>query len=150
MDAELAASVRTQIATALVAIDAPAEVPPSLGSAVAVLADLWDGTCTIVARLAPYADARLARDPGARAAAFEVIREANLNAIRHGAAQHVTVDVVLDGPSTITVRVTDDGRGWTGTRGRGRGSGIMDELTAGWAHVADAGGTTLTATIRLA
>lgn len=149
VDADLAASVRTEIAAALATIDAPAEVPPSLDAAVAVLTDLWDGSCGILARIAADADACLARDPGARAAAFEVIREANLNAIRHGGARNVTIDVALHGARAITVRVADDGRGWTGERGRGRGSGILDELTTGWTHVQDGRGTTLTATIPL-
>lgn len=60
----------------------------------------------------------------------------------------ITVDRPL--PDRVITVVMDDGRGWEGERSRGRGSGILGELTLAWSHERLARGTRLSATIPLA
>lgn len=50
------------------------------------------------------------KDDGAERSAYRIVQEALTNAARHSGARHVGVRVALD-DETVTVEVTDDGRG---------------------------------------
>ncbi|WP_084723481.1 sensor histidine kinase [Streptomonospora alba] len=64
---------------------------------------------------------RLAHRPAqvVETAAYFIVREAVANAVKHAGAAEITVDLADSDPATVTVRVTDDGRGGAETQGGG-------------------------------
>lgn len=64
------------------------------------------------------------------AAVVEVVREATVNAARHGSARHVDV-TITSGANSIRVTAVDDGFGLTGTTD-GLGLGSLARLGATW------------------
>lgn len=79
----------------------------------------------------------------------EVLRQALLNAVVHGGATHVAVEVSAAGPQWLLVAVTDDGRG-PQNGPPGIGSNALDAVTGGhWslAPVPSGAGSVLTARI---
>lgn len=94
----------------------------------------------------------LATDRDAEEAVALVVREAVVNAMRHGRAQEVDVAVTLAGGVSgssprIEVVVRDDGVGWTEESSRGLGSALFTELCAEWGYVAGGDGTVFTGNV---
>lgn len=98
---------------------------------------LWQGLCSVKLQLDPaVADVRgeLARD------VCRVAEEALNNAITHGEAEKITVDVRgLDG--ALVIDVADDGSGPTGNT-PGLGSALFDSLCGEWSLSGDEVGCT--------
>ncbi len=148
VDAELAATIRREIAAALETLTTTSDAVPDLAAALDDITALWDGTCAIDTRVDGEVGPALAPRTDARAAVIEVVREAVGNAVRHGGASAVTIAISMAG-SAVEARVDDDGRGWQGERGGGMGSRLFDELCDAWSHERRDGGTTLRARIAL-
>ncbi len=60
---------------------------------------------------------------------LQVTREALANVAKHAYPKHVWVDMECS-PEKVTIRVRDDGRGFSTEGIRGHGMGIMSERTA--------------------
>ncbi|MFM2105569.1 MAG: hypothetical protein RL338_601 [Chloroflexota bacterium] len=151
--AAVVAEVRDAVAAALDQLDAG---DPGAGRTRAYLdavALTWEGLRSITARIDAGADTVLAADVVADEAVAEVVREAVNNALRHGGAQQVAVELAPialganatrsgpDGGRGIEIRVIDDGSGWAPDAGTGQGSALFDELCRSWSHASDADGT---------
>lgn len=115
-------------------------VAATLQSEVNARADLWQGLAAITALVSPdiqQITGALARSVG------EVVEEGLCNAIRHGNAETIAVqvDLVEEGStSRIRVRVVDDGCGPTGGE-PGLGSALLDDLCDGrWQRMDARGG----------
>ncbi|MFM9135385.1 MAG: sensor histidine kinase, partial [bacterium] len=118
--------------------------PPAWGGLEEVLRDrlrLWEGavTCewTVDAEVGQVADAMLAHRIG------DVVGEAVTNAVRHGQAERVGVDVGLEG-DWVLVRVRDDGVGPVGSRHPGAGLGHLGPVGIAWSLERDGPETLLT------
>ena len=72
------------------------------------LRELWDGTAAISWSITADAQATLDKDPGLARCAFEVIREAVTNAVKHGSAGAVAIDVGLSS-TALELRISNDG-----------------------------------------
>jgi signal transduction histidine kinase len=84
-----------------------------LGAALRALAEDWSAQSGIAVHIDLPADAALRSLPGDVAVnLYRVVQEALSNIARHAAAQHVTL-AVCDGQQSITLRLQDDGRGFT-------------------------------------
>lgn len=72
---------------------------------------------------------RAALAPDVALAVYRIVEQALLNAATHGQAQHVSIDVDLDG-SRIVIAVRDDGRGLPATSTvAGLGSAVIETWT---------------------
>ncbi len=107
--------------------------------------DLWQGLAGISVFVSP--EVRHITGAPARLVSA-VVEEGLCNAIRHGEADTVSVQVDIDGPN-IRVRVVDDGLG-PGFGSPGLGSTLLDEACGGqWSRTATpGGGCTLDARVR--
>ncbi len=84
-----------------------------LGAALRALAEDWSLQSGVAVHIDLPADGALRSLPGDVAVnVYRVVQEALSNVARHAAAQHVTL-AVCDGQQSITLRVQDDGRGFT-------------------------------------
>lgn len=110
--------------------------PRTLGEQVEHVVSLWRGLCSVQLVLdSVVADARgeLARD------VCRAVEEALNNAITHGEAEKITVDV-RGHDDVITIEVVDDGFGPSGNA-PGLGSALFDSLCGEWSLSGDKRGS---------
>jgi signal transduction histidine kinase len=119
--------------------EATVDVEEVLGGITAV----WSRVASISVTLDSDSRAGLAADTAAAERVVEIVREGLSNAIRHGHAKQVTIDVATGEDGTVDVSVRDDGA-WTARAGTGLGSTLLDEWCLTWERQrTDAGGTLL-------
>lgn len=139
-DPETILRVRRDLAAALALLDAPPAAGVSLEETLDSIATTWAGHCDITWSIT--AEARRELGPGCDTCACvaEIAREATHNAIVHGRATQVSIDVSeVDG--RVTVSVQDNGHLKGGEPGAG--SAMLDEMCSSWSRTATASGTVL-------
>lgn len=154
--------VRAAVASALANLDNEVAVGGRTRATLDGIVAIWLGRRAITSRIEERADRLLAADPVADEAVAEVVREAVNNALRHGKARNISIEVALvpqpgrtaDGLAApagggLRVRVKDDGSGWAAETASGQGSALYDELCGQWRHASDEGGTTFSGIVSL-
>jgi signal transduction histidine kinase len=110
--------------------------------------DVWEGAVEIVL---PELDAKtievLEANSVAGACVAEVIRESVSNAVKHGQAKHIRVDLELKPNHLAEVTVTNDGEPVSSAAKAGYGSSILDEVAYDWNLESTSGKTVLTARV---
>lgn len=144
------AKIRTNIDEALAHIDSDHVRSPNLDLVLAEVSKVWEFSCEINSHVDPRLRAQLEIDPDLRVCLGEIIREGVSNAIRHGAATHITIDISHHDEKIVRISIVDNGSGLPAAVIPGIGSGILEELTLDWTRVSDSSATTLTADILLA
>jgi len=133
LDPESLPSVIAEVRAALTGVVSALDVrDPLLGGLETAVRDrllLWEGA--VDCRAAISAEAASAADSAVAKAVGEVVGEAITNAVRHGQAEAVEVDVALAG-DWIVVRVWDDGVGPVGSRDLGAGLGTLGHAGVSW------------------
>lgn len=149
-------TIRHDIAVALEHIDDRTWGSADLQHTLDEIDALWAGHRTVTVNLAPEVTSALAVDRDTDAATAEVVREAVNNALRHGRAHSITIDVRLVGDhdasshrQQVHVTVTDDGSGWPSDATGGLGHILFDDLCSSWSHIDTGAGTQLIATVGL-
>ena len=142
------AALATALAAAREALDEPlgdeVRATGSISTEVARKVALWGEVCTFTIHVDPRVDAIAAVDP---VVVGRVVEEGLTNAIRHGAATVVDVDVRLDDASVV-VCVRDDGAG-PGGGTAGLGSALLEQATLGrWSLARSGNATELRAVIK--
>jgi signal transduction histidine kinase len=101
-----------------------------LQTALEELAAQYEPSMDVSVRVSPEIERRRATlDPDVSLAVYRIVEQALLNAAAHGQAQHVSIDIDLDG-SRIVIAVRDDGRGLPATStGAGLGSAVIETWT---------------------
>lgn len=148
-DRDSIAAVRSELRTAFDRVRDAAAGTASLEAVCAEIASTWNGTCAIDWRISDAASQALAVDPIASACGAEVVLETVQNAVRHGRAAHVTVDVGTDAQHLV-IDVTDDGEWKANIDGDGLGSRMLDEFCSRWRRDALRSGTHVRAELALA
>ena len=116
---------------------------PDLTGALASLTRLWSQSATITTTVEAQASHQLGNDPGLTAVVIEVVREATSNALRHGNAAHVNVEIGVQRDGGLWVHVTDDGNGLPVDPQPGLGSRTLAEVAVSWTRTSDPTGTHL-------
>ena len=158
VDAELVDRIRQEIAAAFARL---ADEPPETGTlstqaTVDALALVWTGRRRVTTDMAADVLAAVARDRDADVAVAEVVQEAVNNAVRHGDAHRITIQLRLVHHGTsgsgraVAVQVWNDGAPWREGGPAGLGTSLLNDLCASWTHESDDRGTTLTALVALA
>jgi hypothetical protein len=136
--------VQVNLAAALNQLDSSSTAHPDLTTAIEGLAAVWSRSCTVLWRISPGAEALLENDRDAVVCIGEVVREGVSNAVRHGRAGWIDVDID-ERQGLLRVSVQDNGTGLSSTADAGLGSAMFDEITHSWTRTAAAGMTTLVA-----
>ena len=140
--------LRTDLQDALASTLAPASAPPAAALVLSDTTETWQGLASIVWRVSPGAESVLAQDPLCARAVADLATEAVSNAVRHGRATRVDVDIEVDGDVGVSgdglmrLVVIDDGQ-VPESRGAGLGTTLLTRCTYDWSLVPDP--TTLTA-----
>lgn len=72
------------------------------------LKELWEGTASVSWSISNEAQMTLDKDPGLARCAFEVIRESVTNAVKHGSASALTIEIALSSTS-LELRISNNG-----------------------------------------
>lgn len=117
---------------ALASALAPAQ-PRPLAQVLTDVADTWEGLAAVSWIVDPVAAACIDRDPLCTQVLADLASEAVSNAVRHGKATRVDVDVDLDGErdDLVRLRVTDNGS-VPDTEGVGLGTTLLTRCTYDW------------------
>jgi two-component sensor histidine kinase len=116
------------------------------------LQDTWLEICDISYKVAPEIWSALAKDANARLVTNEVVKESVSNAVKHGQASKVTVELSLSHDCNIQVDVQNNGGAQKSDWSPGLGSRIFDAVCLSYEIKRDepSGLTVFSATIPLA
>ncbi len=126
------AEVRQRLDQALAAIDLGEQAAAGVEHGLREISTLWTGVAEVRVDLAPEASVRLREQPGLSTAVIEIVREAVGNAVRHGGAREVTVQIGEVEAGLVRVHVRDDGCGLSPVAVPGLGSQMLDEVCIRW------------------
>jgi len=105
---------------------------------------LWDELCAITLEFDDSVDRHMSDGT----AVGRVVEEGLANAIRHGKATAIRVDVVWEEPGAARIRIEDNGVGLPEQVASGLGSILLDQATSGrWTTTNTADGTLLEARV---
>ena len=126
----------------LASAEPPPETTVDVEEVLGGITAVWSRVASIRVTLDSAAHADLAVDSAAAERVVEIVREGLSNAIRHGHAREVHIDVVTDGGGAVDVSIRDDGA-WTSRAGTGLGSALLDEWCLTWERQRTGAGGTL-------
>lgn len=147
LDRELLTSVRRDVDAAIFKLNTDAE-SADVASVVEQISSVWKGIAEI--RLEKFdVLAKQALDTNSVAAncLIEVVREAVTNAIKHGKAKNVTVEISSASERLVALRVQNDGLPAELNASAGFGSELLNELTHEWSLGRNGDSTFLSAKI---
>lgn len=92
----------------------------------------WRGICEIRTNISDRASRALQKNNDACQCVNEIIKEAVSNAIRHGEAKAVTIDIERQDDFNLEITVSNDGIPLLAQNQLGVGSRLIEELTTDW------------------
>ena len=92
----------------------------------------WRGICEIRTNITDRASRALQKNNDACQCVNEIIKEAVSNAIRHGEAKTVTIDIERQDDFNLEITVSNDGIPLSAQNQLGVGSRLIEELTTDW------------------
>ena len=136
---ELVRQLRQQISGSIAILDTAQNSIAPIDDSVTLLAQSWDGVCTVSGDIQASAARVLLADDIARACAADFMTEAVSNAVRHGRARRVEVAITA-GARCVEMRVWDDGTTPIGESRAGLGSQILEDCSLEWSRTGDDSG----------
>jgi signal transduction histidine kinase len=136
-------NLRDRLAKILADTKGISEVRPVLSE----IAETWHGLCEIEFTLSEQDEQRLREDSVCVETVLEIAREACSNAIRHGSAEHINLQIVFESPDLVRISVANDGSKVDLGAHRGIGSAYLDDCTFSHGLTATKDGATLDATV---
>lgn len=100
--------------------------------AITAITTVWKGVAHTRLSFDPISAQLIATDPAACESVVEIVRECVGNAIKHGRALNLDIEVTSCDASAVTVIVDDDGRGLPVTVIPGLGSRLLDQVCLSW------------------
>ena len=92
----------------------------------------WRGICQIKTNITDRASRALKSNNAACLCVNEILKEAVSNAIRHGEARIVTIEIDREDDFTLEIKVSNDGIPLRAQQPLGVGSRLIEELTTDW------------------
>ena len=123
------------------------ERPLVLEEALADIRGTWAGVAQVGWVLHDLDASQIDAQPALSASVSEIVRESVSNAIRHGDASEIRVELRLVGGGELSIRITDNGRGIANSDSRGLGSSMLDETCLWWERTRVNEATTLRAIV---
>lgn len=127
--------IRLPIEQALARLNAPEISARNVEQSLHDLTDLWSGVVTITLDLEDHAVERVAAAESTNSAVVEILREAISNAIRHGNATEVTVQISLSAAQNdVILRVSNNGSPIALNSNPGIGTKLLDDFAVTWSR----------------
>lgn len=108
------------------------EIDVDLTVALPNLVSTWAGICNVKFEITERATRALQKDLSARMCVNEICKEAVSNAVRHGEAKEVLVEIDRSADELLILKISNNGRLLDTKIRRGVGSAMLDELTLDW------------------
>lgn len=128
-------------------LSAPRQI--DVAAALREVTSTWDGSCDVLITMTPECVHRIEGDPVAAAAIVDVVTEATTNAVRHGSASRILIDIVDDDDSVI-VTATNNGHVLPAEHVPGLGTEVLEHVSIRWKRKSTPQGVELTAVLPLA
>lgn len=96
------------------------------------LKEAWEGVCSLKVSVDMRADRALKLNHGTAYCVHEIIKEAIGNAVRHGSATAVQVEVTRNEDDILDVKIQNNGTAPRKSRKRGIGSRMLNDITLEW------------------
>ena len=128
------------------------EIELDLSKALQNISSTWDGICQVRINITERATRALDRNSDARICVNEICKEAVSNAVRHGEAKRVDIEIDRSGDEILFLTASNDGRPIEKSAVPGLGSKMFEELTVDWSLTTNRGAaqTVLEAQVPLA
>jgi hypothetical protein len=126
------ALVRQDIARAEVALQASPVRELDLHRSIAELSTTWRGVCDVSVKVSERAARALKRNFEVMFGVNEIMREAVSNAVRHGGATQVEIEIDRESDEVIDFVSKNNGKPVRSDFSKGVGSQMLDELTLEW------------------
>lgn len=117
---------------AKIALSKTPEVDVNLSAALNDLVSTWQGICDVEWVCTGRADRAISRDANTRMCVNEIAKEAVSNAVRHGEAKNVWIEIDRSSDELLLVTVSNNGRAVPANFVPGVGSQMLDGLTLDW------------------
>jgi anti-sigma regulatory factor (Ser/Thr protein kinase) len=142
-------AIGTRIREAADNLTATPERRANLQLALAELSTVWSDSCAIHVTISDDIAALLNEDSSTATSVSEITREAVSNAVRHGHATAINIEIGPKFAGRLHLTVSDNGEGLGPDPTPGLGSAILDELAMAWSRSSPGTGTLLKADIAL-
>ena len=140
---ELVAEVGKDIAAAIEKLNNPSNIEgESISDLLNQIVEIWSDAAEITIDIPEQLEAAITRQPLASEALIEISREFITNAIKHGKAKNVSLNVSRLDDLRIAIKVVDDGQGLPPGAKPGFSSKLLSELSLVWSQTRE-GETTL-------
>jgi signal transduction histidine kinase len=149
-DDAVIATIRHDIFEATARLDEPVSPNVMLVDTLQEITDLWSGSCDVKWTMDHRTVRALAESPVAGMSITEIVRECVTNAVRHGCARSVTVQIQRSGEGRVVLDIADDGIGSSASAAPGLGSHMLDEMCVSWRRNSEASGTRVVAEVAIA
>jgi signal transduction histidine kinase len=131
--AELVTEVEQDISAAIEKLNNPSNLEgEDISDLLNQIVDIWSDAAKITIEIPELLEAAIARSPLASEALIEISREFITNAIKHGKASSVSLEVSRLDDLRIAIKVVDDGQGLPPGAKPGFGSKLLSELSLVW------------------
>ena len=144
-DDALIEDIQSEISDQINVLGVRAEQPIDYRQFVMEFGEVWSRVADVGVVTDPAAHDALDADPITRAITMEICAEAVSNAIRHGGATHVEVEVRLPQSGVLLLDVRSDAATALARSQPGLGSRLLDECTLRWSERTTDDGRELTA-----
>jgi hypothetical protein len=141
---ELVESIRQDLMNVSGKIDDSAANYTYLVETLAEIAELWEGTCEVKWTLDYRTVSIIAGSPTAAMSVAEIARETVVNAVRHGGATEVSIEIKAQ-EGSVFITVVDNGAGVRESAKGGIGSHMMNDLCLNWNRESSETGTRIEA-----
>jgi signal transduction histidine kinase len=129
----LVAEVEQDISAALEKLNNPSNLEgEDISDLLNQIVDIWSDAAEITIEIPTDLEAAIVRAPLASEALIEISREFITNAIKHGKASKVSLEVSRLDDLRIAIQVVDDGQGLPPGAKPGFGSKLLSELSLVW------------------
>lgn len=122
----------------------------SLQAVLGQIRELWSGLSQIEIKLSPELNEALTRKPIVAQCVLEIAREGVSNAVKHGKAKNISVEIYQTEPQMLMVKVVNDGKVVSESSDNGVGTALLAELSHDWNIRSSGDKTELTALVSLA
>lgn len=140
---ELVAEVEKDIAAAIEKLNNPSNLEgQNIYDLLNQIVEIWSDAAEITIDIPEQLEAAITRQPLASEALIEISQEFITNAIKHGKAKNVSLNVFRLDDLRIAIKVVDDGQGLPPGAKPGFGSKLLSELSLVWSQTRE-GQTTL-------
>ena len=128
---KLIQSVNQDLADALDVLKFDSLEETDLRDVIGQITEVWSGTCEIYSNISKAVYQVTKKNPLVGEAVTEVLREAVSNAIKHGSATEIEIDVKVTA-KLVVISIVNNGKSPVNSRGNGFGSKLYSELTHTW------------------